>query len=67
MAHVKHIGKRSMKNKSTSKRIHIIMPLWLINAIGKKAAELGISNSEYIRDLLKRDLSTKTNQYDSNK
>jgi len=42
-----------MKNKIESKRVHIVMPVWLIESIKNSALSLGISPSDYIRDILK--------------
>jgi len=43
-----------MKNKIESKRIHIVMPVWLTDSIKKSASKLGVSPSDYIRDILKQ-------------
>lgn len=48
-----------MENKIKTGRIHINMPEWLIEAVKKAAESKGISQSDYIRDLLKVDLSKK--------
>ena len=42
-----------MKNKIESKRIHIVMPVWLVESIKQSASVLGVSPSDYIRDILK--------------
>jgi predicted DNA binding CopG/RHH family protein len=42
-----------MKNKIDSKRVHIVMPVWLLESIKISASKLGISPSDYIRDILK--------------
>ena len=42
-----------MKNKIESRRVHIVMPLWLIDSIKSSAEHLGVSPSDYIRDILK--------------
>jgi len=43
-----------MKTKIESKRVHIVMPIWLIESIKNSASTLGVSPSDYIRDILKQ-------------
>ena len=48
-----------MKSKIKTGRMHIVMPEWLIEAVKAKADNKGVSQSDYIRDLLKADLIRK--------
>ncbi len=44
-----------MKTKIESKRVHIVMPTWLIESLKNSASLLGVSPSDYIRDILKHE------------
>jgi hypothetical protein len=42
-----------MKSKIKTERFHIVMPTWLLDSIKIDAEKLGVSTSDYIRDILK--------------
>jgi hypothetical protein len=42
-----------MKNKIKTERFHIVMPTWLLDSIKNDSEKLGVSTSDYIRDILK--------------
>jgi hypothetical protein len=42
-----------MKSKIKTERFHIFMPTWLLDSIKMDAEKLGVSTSDYIRDILK--------------
>jgi predicted DNA binding CopG/RHH family protein len=40
---------------STSKRLQVVVPEWLEEAVRKLAERKGVNASEYVRDLLKKE------------